>query len=117
MVALKNGVKKMKGLKVIGVVSNPEDCVTFGTSGLRFSYDVVDDPYMVLEFPDGTRVTHETYEWDWGDYFAYSVDNIADFSAWLSEQDLFDEDVESLKDNKYVLISLIEEYNHISEVE
>ena len=68
---------------------------------------------MVLEFSDGTQVKHKTYYWDWGDYWEYSVENVIDFSAWLSEQELSDEDVEELKnDGKQVLILLINEYNY-----
>ena len=101
----------MKGIKVIDVGSNPRR-IQFGTCELCFSYGIADNPYMVLEFPDGTQVTHNTYFWDWGDYFGYRVANIVDFSAWLSEQELSDDDVEGLKnDGKQVLIDLIEEYN------
>ena len=47
------------------------------------------------------------------DYYESTVDNIVDFSAWLSEQDLSDEDIEALKhDGKQVLILLIDEYNY-----
>lgn len=103
----------MKGIKVIDVGSNPEYDVTFGTCEVCLSYgNEVDNPYMVLEFPDGTQVTVYTYYWDWGDYFETSVDNVIDFSAWLSEQELSDEDVEALKnDGTYVLIELIQCYN------
>ena len=102
----------MKGIKVIDVGSNPEE-TEFGTCELCFSYGVADNPYMVLEFPDGTQVTVETYDWDWGDYFESTVDNVVDFSAWLSEQELSDDDVEVLKnDGKYTLIRLIDEYNY-----
>ena len=101
----------MKGIKVIDVGSNPEEA-EFGTCEICFSYGIADNPYMVLEFPDGTQAKHETYFWDWGDCFEYRVANIVDFSAWLSEQELSDEDVEALKnDGKQVLIDLIEEYN------
>ena len=101
----------MKGIKVIDAGSNPEE-TQLGTCELCFSFCVADNPYMVLEFPDGTQVTVETYYWRWGDYSETSVDNVVDFSAWLSEQDLFDEDVEALKNNvRQVLISLIDEYN------
>ncbi|HFI0736393.1 TPA: hypothetical protein ACGO6E_000608 [Streptococcus suis] len=102
----------MKGVKVIDIGSNPEE-TQFGTCELCFSYGVADNPYMVLEFPDGTQVSHSTYYWDWGDYHESSVDNVVDFSAWLSEQELSDEDVEDLKsgDGKFVLIGLIDEYN------
>ena len=101
----------MKGIKVIDVGSNPEE-VEFGTCELCFSYGTADNPYMVLEFPDGTQATLETYFWDWGDCFEYRVANIVDFSDWLSKQELSDEDVEALKnDGKQVLIDLIEEYN------
>ena len=101
----------MKGIKVIDVGSNPRR-TQFGTCELCFSYGIADNPYMVLEFPDGTQVTLDTYFWELGDCFEYRVANIVDFSAWLSEQELSDEDVEALKsDGKQVLIDLIEEYN------
>ena len=100
----------MKGIKVIDVGSNPEETQS-GTCELCFSYGVADNPYMVLEFPDRTQVTVETYDWDWGNYFETTVDNVVDFSAWLSEQELSDDDVEELKNNdKYTLIGLINEY-------
>ncbi len=99
----------MKGIKVIDVGSNPEE-TQFGTCELCFSYGVADNPYMVLEFPDGTQVTYKTYLWDWGDYFESTVDIVVDFSAWLSEQELSDEDVEELKnDGKHLLFCLIDE--------
>ena len=105
----------MKGIKVIDVGSNPEE-TQFGTCELCLSYGIADNPYMVLEFPDGTQVTLETYYWDWGDYFESSVDNVVDFSAWLSERELTDEDVEDLKsDGKQVLIDFIDEYNNQKE--
>lgn len=74
---------------------------------------MTDNPYMVLEFPDGTQVTHNTYDWDCGDYWESNVvDNVVDFSAWLSEQELSDEEVEDLKGyGKHVLICLIDKYN------
>ena len=101
----------MKGIKIVDTGSNPEE-TQFGTCELCFSFGVADNPYMVLEFPDGTQATVETYYWCWGDYFETSVDNVVDFSAWLSEQDLFDEDVEALKNNgRRVLFLLIDEYN------
>lgn len=101
----------MKGIKVIDIGSNPEE-VEFGTCEVCFSYGTADNPYMVLEFPDGTQVTVKTYYWDWGDYFETTVDNVVNFSAWLSEQELSDEEVEDLKsDGKSVLIRLINDYN------
>lgn len=102
----------MKGIKVIDIGSNPEE-TQFGTCELCFSYGIADNPYMVLEFPDGTQATVETYHWDWGDYYESTVDNVVDFSAWLSEQELSDEEVEDLKsDGEYTLIELINEYNY-----
>jgi hypothetical protein len=104
----------MKGIKVIDVGTNPEYDVEFGTCEVCLSYgNEVDNPYMVLEFTDGTQAKVDTYYWDWGDYFESSVDNVVDFSAWLSEQDLSDEDVEELKSgDKSALIRLIDEYNY-----
>lgn len=102
----------MKGIKVIDIGSNPEE-TQFGTRELCFSYGVADNPYMVLEFPDGTQVTLKTYYWDWGDYCEVKVGNVVDFSAWLSEQELSDVEVEDLKSDvgKHVLVGLIDEYN------
>ena len=101
----------MKGVKVIDVGSNPEETQSCACE-LCFSYGMADNPYIVLEFPDGTQVTHNTYYWRWGNYFEFGVDNVVDFSAWLSEQELSDEDVEALKnDGKHALIGLITEYN------
>ena len=101
----------MKGIKVIDVGSNPKEA-QFGTCELCFSYSVADNPYMVLEFPAGTQVTVDTHCWDWGDYFETTVDNVVDFSAWLSEQELTEERVKALKnDGKYTLIELMNEYN------
>ena len=50
----------MKGIKVIDIGSNPKGTM-FGTCELCFSYAIADNPYMVLEFPDGTQVTHNTF--------------------------------------------------------
>ena len=97
----------MKGIKVFDIGSNPEE-TQFGTCELCFSFGVADNPYMVLEFPDGTQVKCDTYLRNWGDYFESTVDNVVDFSTWLSEQELSDEYVEALKDdNRYTLIGLI----------
>ena len=103
----------MKGIKVIDVGTNPEYDVEFGTCEVCLSYgNEVDNPYMVLEFPDGTQAKVDTYYWTGGDYWESKINNVVDFSAWLSEQELSDEDVEALKnDDNQVLIDLIEEYN------
>ena len=107
----------MKGIKVIDVGTNPEDDVEFGTCEVCLSYgNEVDNPYMVLEFPDGTQATVDTYYWSAGDYWESKIKNVVDFSAWLSEQDLSDEVVKALKgtgySGKYALINLIDEYNN-----
>lgn len=101
----------MKGIKVIDAGSNPEE-TQFGTCDLCFSYGVADNPYMILEFPDGEQVEVGTYDWDWGDYSEAHVKNVVDFSAWLSEQDLTDEQVAELKaGSSDTLICLISDYN------
>ena len=107
----------MKGIKVIDVGTNPEDDVEFGTCEVCLSYgNEVDNPYMVLEFPDGTQAKVDTYYWSAGDYWESKINNVVDFSAWLSEQDLSDEVVKALKgtgySGKYALINLIDEYNN-----
>jgi hypothetical protein len=51
----------MKGIKVIDVGTNPEYDVEFGTCEVCLSYgNEVDNPYMVLEFPDGTQAKVDT---------------------------------------------------------
>lgn len=55
----------MKGIKVIDVGTNPEYDVEFGTCEVCLSYgNEVDNPYMVLEFTDGTQAKVDTYYWD-----------------------------------------------------
>ena len=108
----------MKGIKVIkvsNVGSNPEEEeVEFRIRGRGLSHVIRDNPYMDLEFQDGKKVRYDTYYYGiWGDYHESSVDNVIEFSAWLSEQELSDEDVEALKsgNGNNVLIQLIDEYN------
>jgi hypothetical protein len=108
----------MKGIKVIDVGTNPEYDVEFGTCEVCLSYgNEVDNPYIVLEFPDGTQATVDTYYWTAGDYWKSKINNVVDFSAWLSEQDLSDEVVKALKGVGYIgnfaLIKLIDEYNKL----
>ena len=87
----------MKGIKVIEVGTEPEEVEDITRECFSLSDSLVNNPYMVLEFPDGTQIKQETYYWGWGDYWEFSVDNVIDFSTWLSEEDLFDEDFEALK--------------------
>ncbi|MGV3010038.1 hypothetical protein ACEE67_01820 [Streptococcus thoraltensis] len=102
-----------KGIKVIDVGCDPEDDVQFGTCELCFSYGWTDNPFMVLEFPDGKTAQIDTYWWEWGDYREYGVDNVVDFSAWLSEQELSEEEYSDLrKGYSEVLVKLIEDYNY-----
>ncbi|MBJ6746649.1 hypothetical protein JEQ21_09375 [Streptococcus sp. 121] len=100
----------MKGLKVVNVGSNPE-YTQFGTCEVCFSWGEADNPYMVIEFPNGDQVQIDTFEWDWGDYYPYYVDNVIDFSAWLSEQEIEEEFIARLrKRDSSVLINLIQSY-------
>ena len=51
--------------------------------------------------------------WDWGDYNDYHVDNIVDFSAWLSEQEFTEDEIELIKGGwaTALLCELIDNYN------
>ena len=102
----------MKGITVVDTGHNPEQ-TTFGTCELCFSYGVADNPYIVLELPDGTTHEVNTFMWDWGDYDEYRVDNIVDFSAWLSEQEFTEADIELIKGGwaAPLLCELIDNYN------
>lgn len=104
-----------KGYKVIDVGSNPEDEVTFGTCELCLSYgNEVDNPYLVIEKPDGTTEEVDIYYWNWGDYFEYHIDNVVNFSAWLVEQDIDDDGFE--RDSTSLIINLINEYYYAKDV-
>lgn len=103
-----------KGYKVIDIGSNPEDDVTFGTCEICMSYgNYVDNPYLVIEKPDGTTEEVPIYYWSWGDYFEYNIDNVVEFSAFLSEQDIDDGEFE--ENSTSVIINLINEYDCLKE--
>ena len=77
---------------------------------MKFEIKQGDCLELMKDIPDGTQATVDTYYW--GDYFESTVDNVVDFSAWLSEQELSEEIVKALKnDGKYTLICLIKDYN------
>ncbi|KAF1216482.1 hypothetical protein B8V54_06465 [Streptococcus agalactiae] len=99
-----------KGYKVVDVGSNHEYDVTFCTCEVCMSYgNEVDNPYIVIEKPDGTKKEVDIYYWSWGDYFEYYIDNVVEFSAFLSEQDIDDEEFED--NSTSVIIDLINEYD------
>lgn len=107
----------MKGLKIVDVGSNPER-TQFGTCEVCFSWGIADNPWVIIEFPDGKQIKIDTFEWNWGDYWPYYVDNVIDFSAWLSEQEIEEEFVARLrKGDSSVLINLIESYHWSKEDE
>lgn len=72
-------------LKLIDVVGEQHE-VEFGTCELCMSTGMVDEPTFVFEI-DGKRIEIDGYQWDWGDYHELCVDNVVQFSAWLSTQD------------------------------
>lgn len=99
----------MKGLKVIDAGVDPEYGVTFGTCELCFWTGDADNPWMELEFPDGTTRKIDTYYWDWGDYEEAPGVNVVDFSDWLQEQELEQDTLEEF--GTYQLMNLIESYD------
>lgn len=104
-----------KGYKVIDIGYNLEDDVEFGTCELCMSYgNEVDNPYVIIEKPDGTTEEVDIYYWDWGDYFGYYIDNVVEFSAFLSAQDIDDDEFE--RDSTSVIINLINEYYYAKDV-
>lgn len=103
-----------KGYKVIDVGYNPEDDVEFGTCELCMSYgNEVDNPYVVIEKPDGTTEEVNTYYWDWGDYCTYYIDNVVEFSAFLSKQDINDDEFE--RDSTSLIMNLVSDYYYEKE--
>lgn len=99
-----------KGYKVIDIGNEPEDDVTFGTCEFCLSYgNEVDNPYVVIEKPDGTTKDVPIYYWVWGSYVEYYIDNVVKFSAFLADQDIDDEEFE--RDSTAVIINLINEYD------
>lgn len=77
--------------KLIDVKQEVEEDVAFGTCELCMY--VVDHQYTVavIEDEEGNVFELENGYWSCGDYFIYSyesIENVIDFAAWFSEQDL-----------------------------
>lgn len=104
----------MKGLKVIDAGVNPEYGATFGTCEFCYWTGDVANPWMELEFPDGTTRKIDTYYWEWGEYEEAPNVNVVDFSAWLQEQELDQDALEQgiLEEfGTHQLMNLIESYD------
>ena len=76
--------------KIVDYVSNWQDIVIAGTCELCFSTAEYDDGYLVLEDENfQLELSDDPYSDDlYDDYDNIVIDNLVDFSAWLSQQDL-----------------------------
>lgn len=82
--------------KIVDYVSNWQDIVIAGTCELCFSTAEYDDGYLVLEDENFQllqvnllELSDDPYGDDlYDDYDNIVIDNLVDFSAWLSQQDL-----------------------------
>jgi hypothetical protein len=72
--------------KVIDYVSNVEE-VEFGTCELCFHTGYAEQGHLVIEDELGKKENIPLYEWDWGDCYEIYIDNVIDFSHWLSQRD------------------------------
>ena len=96
--------------KVIDVKSEVEENVQFGTCDLCMSVGTLEKEFIVLEDEKGRIYEIETGEWDWGDYMTMIyIDNIADFSGWLSKRDI------TREMDTYQLYELVSDYNEYKE--
>lgn len=71
--------------KVIDHVSKVEE-VEFGTCELCFHTGYAEQGYLVIEDELGKKEDIPLYEWDWGDCYEIYIDNVVDFSHWLSQK-------------------------------
>lgn len=71
--------------KVIDYVSNVEE-VEFGTCELCFHTGYAEQGYLVIEDELGKKEDIPLCEWDWGDCYEIYIDNVVDFSHWLSQK-------------------------------
>lgn len=71
--------------KVIDYVSKVEE-VEFGTCELCFHTGYAEQGYLVIEDELGKKEDIPLYEWDWGDCYEIYIDNVVDFSHWLSQR-------------------------------
>lgn len=82
--------------KIVDYVSDWQDIVIAGTCELCFSTAEYDDGYLVLEDENFQllqvnllELSDDPYGDDlYDDYDNIVIDNLVDFSAWLSQQDL-----------------------------
>lgn len=91
--------------RVVDYISNEATEETTGTCEMCFGMSVQNNDVIVIEDEKGTRMEVVLNEWSWGDLTNYYIDNIIEFSDWLSKQELDsgidDLDVLSLIDSYY----------------
>lgn len=71
--------------KVVDYVSNVEE-VEFGTCELCFHTGYAEQGHLVIEDELGKKEDIPLYQWDWGDCYEIYIDNVVDFSHWLSQK-------------------------------
>ena len=81
--------------KLIDYVSDWHETIISGTCELCYHTEEYDEGYFVLEDENGQLIQVNLLEPDYSDFYAeyesydnITVDNVVDFAAWLSQQDL-----------------------------
>lgn len=93
--------------KVVDYIKGEPREVEMGTCDYCFGTAWESGDVMVLEDAHGKRVEVEMYMWDWDDVTNLYIENVVDFSAWLTTHDVDDRATM----NVYTLANLIQDYN------
>ena len=94
--------------KVLDYKNNGTSTVQTGTCEYCFGTSWQNNDILVVENEEGTAYDVDMHLWDWGDIENFEIDNLVEFSAWLSKQDLSDDPnwVE------YAILNAIREYGY-----
>lgn len=94
--------------KIIDYVSDIRE-VEFGTCEICFHTGYAEQGYLIIEDELGKKEDIPLYEWDWGYCYEIYIDNVVDFSHWLSQRD--EPPLEEIEDNFSWLSDLVSDYD------
>lgn len=90
--------------KVVDYIDNEATEEVTGTCELCFGRMFQNNDALVVEDEKGKRIEVVLNEWDWGDLTNYYIDNLVEFSAWLSKKE-FDYEIDG-----FGILSAIDDY-------
>lgn len=100
--------------KVVDYVSDIQE-VTYGTCEFCFGTGLAERGYLVVEDENGRKEEISLSEYEWGDWYEIYIDNVVNFSYWLSQRD--EPPFEEIKDLFSWLNKLVKEYDEENEDE